>query len=127
MPQERRKHPRVTLKWPVAAETEKRIVYGTTADLSERGAFVSCPKPLGKGEIFDLVIQDVSLIDCPLPLDEFVRISAGVVRKQEYDPDKINSPRGMAVRFLRMSEESHKVISTLITHKLQDHQTNYKK
>jgi hypothetical protein len=127
MPQERRKHPRVTLKWPVAAETEKRIVYGTTADLSERGAFVSCPKPLGKGEIFDLVIQDVSLIDCPLPLDEFIRISAGVVRKQEYDPDKINLPRGMAVRFLRMSEESHKVISTLITHKLQDHQTNYKK
>jgi hypothetical protein len=127
MPQERRKHPRVTLKWPVAAETEKRIVYGTTADLSERGAFVSCRKPLGKGEIFDLVIQDVSLIDCPLPLDEFIRISAGVVRKQEYDPDKINLPRGMAVRFIRMSEESHKIISTLITHKLQDHQTNYKK
>ena len=127
MPQERRKHPRVTLKWPVAAETEKRIVYGTTADLSERGAFVSCRKPLGKGEIFDLVIQDVSLIDCPLPLDEFIRISAGVVRKQEYDPDKINLPRGMAVKLLRMSEESHKIISTLITHKLQDHQTNYKK
>ena len=127
MPQERRKHPRVTLKWPVAAETEKRIVYGTTADLSERGAFVSCPKPLGKGEIFDLVIQDVSLIDCPLPLDEFIRISAGVVRKQEYDPDKINLPRGMAVRFIRMSEESHKIISTLITHKLQDHRNNYKK
>jgi hypothetical protein len=127
MPQERRKHPRVTLKWPVAAETEKRIVYGTTADLSERGAFVSCRKPLGKGEIFDLVIQDVSLIDCPLPLDEFIRISAGVVRKQEYDPDKINLPRGMAVRFIRMSEESHKIISTLITHKLQDHRNNYKK
>ena len=127
MPQERRKHPRVTLKWPVAAETEKRIVYGTTADLSERGAFVSCSKPLGKGEIFDLVIQDVSLIDCPLPLDEFIRISAGVVRKQEYDVDKINLPRGMAVKFLRMSEEAHKIISTLITHTLQDHQPNYKK
>jgi len=127
MPQERRKHPRVTLKWPVAAETEKRIVYGTTADLSERGAFVSCPKPLGQGEIFDLIIQDVSLTDCPLPLDSFIRISAGVVRTQEYDPDKINLPRGMAVRFLRMSEEANKIISTLITHKLQDHQTNYKK
>ena len=127
MPQERRKHPRVTLKWPVAAETEKRIVYGTTADLSERGAFVSCPKPLGQGEIFDLIIQDVSLTDCPLPLDSFIRISAGVVRTQEYDPDKINLPRGMAVRFLRMSEEVNKIISTLITHKLQDRQTNYKK
>ena len=127
MPQERRKHPRVTLKWPVAAESEKRIVYGTTADLSERGAFVSCPKPLGQGEIFDLIIQDVSLTDCPLPLDSFIRISAGVVRTQEYDPDKINLPRGMAVRFLRMSEEANKIISTLITHKLQDHQTNYKK
>jgi hypothetical protein len=119
MPQERRKHPRVPVKWPVVAETEKRIVYGTTADLSERGAFVGCPKPLGKGEIFDLVIQDVSLIDCPLPLDSFIRISARVVRTQQYDPDKINLPRGMAVRFLRMSKEAHKIISTLITHKLQ--------
>jgi len=127
MPQERRKHPRVTLKWPVAAESEKRIVYGTTADLSERGAFVSCPKPLEQGEIFDLIIQDVSLTDCPLPLDSFIRISAGVVRTQEYDPDKINLPHGMAVRFLGMSEEANKIISTLVTHKLQDHQTNYKK
>ncbi len=127
MPKERRKHTRVALKWPVVAETEKRIVYGTTADLSARGAFVSCQKPLGKGEIFDLIIQDVSLVDCPLPLDSFIRIKAGVVRTQEYDSDKINLPRGMAVRFLRMSEESHKIISTLITHKLQDHPTNYEK
>jgi c-di-GMP-binding flagellar brake protein YcgR len=121
MQQERRKNIRVPVKWPVVAETEKRIVYGTTADLSERGAFVRCPKPLEQGVVVDLVIQDVSLIDCPLPLDSFIRISAGVVRTQEYDPDKINLPRGMAVRFLRMSKEAHKVISTLITHKLQEH------
>ena len=121
MQQERRKNIRVPVKWPVVAETEKRIVYGTTADLSERGAFVSCSKPLGQGELFELVIQDVSLIDCPLPLDSFIRIRAGVVRTQEYDPDKINLPRGMAVKFLRMSKEAHKIISTLITYKLQEH------
>jgi len=121
MQQERRKNIRVPVKWPVVAETEKRIVYGTTADLSERGAFVRCPKPLEQGVVVDLVIQDVSLIGCPLPLGSFIRISAGVVRTQEYDPDKINLPRGMAVRFLRMSKEAHKVISTLITHKLQEH------
>ena len=124
MLEERRKHPRVPIKWPVVAETEKRIVYGTTADLSERGAFVSCLKPLGQGEIFELIIQDVSLIECPLPLDSFIRISSGVLRTQEYDPDKINLPRGMAVRFLRMSEEAHKIISTLIAHKLQEHSIN---
>ena len=121
MQQERRKNIRVPVKWPVVAETEKRIVYGTTADLSERGAFVRCPKPLEQGVVVDLVIQDVSLIDCPLPLDSFIRIRAGVVRTQEYDPDKINLPRGMAVKFLRMSKEAHKIISTLITYKLQEH------
>jgi c-di-GMP-binding flagellar brake protein YcgR len=121
MQQERRKNIRVPVKWPVVAETEKRIVYGTTADLSERGAFVRCPKPLEQGVVVDLVIQDVSLIGCLLPLGSFIRISAGVVRTQEYDPDKINLPRGMAVRFLRMSKEAHKAISTLITHKLQEH------
>jgi c-di-GMP-binding flagellar brake protein YcgR len=121
MLQEKRKNPRIPVKWPVVAETKKRIIYGTTEDVSEKGAFVRCSKPLEQGEIFDLVIQDVSLTDCPLPLDSFIRISAGVVRTQEYDSDKINLPRGMAVRFLGMSEEANKVISTLITHKLQEH------
>jgi hypothetical protein len=119
MEEERRKHPRVTLKWPIAAETEERIVYGTTADISSSGAFINCHNPLDPGEIFDLIIQDVSLVDCPLPLDSFIRISAGVVRTQDYDPDRIIFSHGMAVRFLRMLENEHEVISTLITHTLQ--------
>jgi hypothetical protein len=119
MPQERRKHPRVMLRWPIVAETEERIVHGTTANISISGAFINCHSPLELGGIFDLIIQDVSLVDCPLPLDSFIKISAGVVRTQDYDPDKINFSRGMAVRFLRMLKNEHKVISTLITHTLK--------
>jgi hypothetical protein len=111
MEEERRKHPRVTLKWPIAAETEERIVYGTTADISISGAFINCHNPLDPGEIFDLIIQDVSLVDCPLPLDSFIRISAGVVRTQDYDPDRIIFSHGMAVRFLRMLENQKKSVS----------------
>ena len=119
MQEERRKHPRAILRWPIVAETEERIVYGTTADISISGAFINCRSPLELGEIFDLIIQDVSLVDCPLPLDSFIRINAGVVRTQDYDPDKIGFSHGMAVRFLRMLENEHEVISTLITHTLQ--------
>jgi hypothetical protein len=119
MQEERRKHPRVMLRWPIVAETEERIVYGTTADISTSGAFINCHSPLELGEILDLIVQDVSLVDCPLPLDSSIRISAGVVRKQDYDPDKIIFSHGMAVRFLRMLENEHEVISTLITHTLQ--------
>jgi hypothetical protein len=119
MEEERRKHPRVTLKWPIAAEIEEQIIHGTTANISVEGAFINCHRPLDQGEIFDLIIQDVSLIDCPLPLDSFIKISAAVIRVQDYDPDRANFAHGMAVRFLRMLKSDHEVISTLITHTLQ--------
>ena len=119
MQEERRKHPRVMLRWPIVAETEERTVHGTTANISISGAFINCHSPLKLGEVFNLIIQDVSLVDCPLPLDSFITISAGVVRTQDYDPDKIIFSHGMAVRFLRMLKNEHKVISTLITHTLQ--------
>jgi hypothetical protein len=114
------------LRWPVVAETEERIVYGTTADFSISGAFINCHSPLELGEIFDLIIQDVSLVDCPLTLDSFIRISAGVVRTQDYEPDEINYSHGMAVRFLRMLETEHEVISTLITHNLQKDRVDWR-
>ena len=119
MEEERRKHPRVTLKWPIAAEIEEQIIHGTTANISVEGAFINCHRPLKRGEIFDLIIQDVSLIDCPLPLDSLIRISATVIRVQDYDPDKVNFSHGMAVRFLRILKNEREVISTLITHTLQ--------
>ena len=65
MQEERRKHPRVMLRWRIVAETEERIAYGTMADISISGAFINCHSLLALGEIFDLIIQDVSLFDCP--------------------------------------------------------------
>ena len=54
MQEERRKHPRVMLRWPIAAETEERIVHETTADMSISGACINCHSPLELGEILDL-------------------------------------------------------------------------
>ena len=126
MGEERRKHPRATLKWPIAAETEEQIVYGTTTNISVEGAFINCHRPLNRGEIFDLIIQDVSLIDCPLPLDSFIKISSTVIRVQDYDPDKANFSHGMAVRFLRMLKHEQEIIFTLITHTLQKDRINWR-
>jgi hypothetical protein len=115
MKEERRKHPRAKLKWPVVAEAEERIIYGTTADVGIGGAFISCRAPLELGEIFDMVICDVSLVDCPLPLDSSLRIKAGVVRLKSYDTDDLRLHRGMGVRFLNISDAERALIATLIS------------
>ena len=118
MKEERRKHPRARLKWPVVAKTEERIIYGTTADVGIGGAFISCRVPLELGEIFDMEICDVSLVDCPLPLDSSLSIKAGVVRLKSYDPDDLRLHRGMGVRFLDISVAERELISTLVSHRI---------
>ena len=119
--EERRKHPRARFKWPVVVETKERVIYGTTADVSIGGAFISCREPLELGEIFDMVICDVSLADCPLPLDSSLRVKAGVVRLKTYDANELLLPRGMGVRFINISDAERKLIATLMPYQLKDY------
>ena len=126
MEMERRKFPRARLRWPVIAATEERTIYGTTADISIGGAFISCRTPLELGEIFDLVIEDVSLMDCPLPLDLSIKIESGVVRLKTYDPDDLLLHRGMGVRFVNISDAERELFSTLISYQCQSHTIDWR-
>ena len=88
-------------KWPISAHVGSRIIHGEAKDISPFGAFIRCRKPLSLNEIFDMVV------DTPV---KSLNIQAEVVWSNIYGPDDSITPRGMGVRFVKISSEDRKVI-----------------
>jgi len=84
-------------KWPISAQVGGRVIHGEAKDISPFGAFIRCRKPLNLNEVFDMVV------DTP---DKSLNIQAEVVWSNIYGP----TPRGMGVRFVKISNEDRKLI-----------------
>ena len=48
--EERRRHERAEIKWPVTLETPGGILHGETKNISESGAYVECERPPEPGD-----------------------------------------------------------------------------
>ena len=88
-------------KWPISAQVGGRVIHGEAKNISPFGAFIRCRKPLNLNEIFDMVV------DTP---EKSLNIQAEVVWSNIYGPDDNITPRGMGVRFVKISTEDRKLI-----------------
>ncbi|MEJ2364086.1 MAG: PilZ domain-containing protein [Deltaproteobacteria bacterium] len=89
------------LQWPISAQVGSRVIHGEAKNISPFGAFIRCRKPLNLNEIFDMVV------DTP---GKSLNIQAEVVWSNIYGPDDTITPRGMGVRFVKISSEDRKLI-----------------
>jgi c-di-GMP-binding flagellar brake protein YcgR len=104
---ERRQHPRVELAVPAFAKTNRKVISGTTKDISAGGAFICCQRPLQSGEVFELLIS-TALRSPP------IRAIAEVVRSHDSCPDSESEPHGMAVQFIIISASDRRLISAIV-------------
>jgi hypothetical protein len=85
-------------------KTEEGTREGVTLDITPDGCFISCPKPLKLNVVFDLGIK--------VPKSKAtIAAKAEVVWSNIYGPDDEISPRGMGVRFIKISSEARKFIA----------------
>ena len=104
MSQERRDYPRAKIKWPVKVKTDKGTMDGVTSDVTPNGVFIHCQKPLRLNVVFEMAID--------IPNSEHsITAKAEVVWSNRWGPDDEISPRGMGVRFVRISSEARKFIA----------------
>ena len=104
MQKEQRAYPRAKIKWPVAIKTAKGIMEGVTLDVSPNGVFIRCSRPFKLNQVFDMIIN--------IPdSDRTLKAKAEVVWSNIYGPDDEVSPRGMGVRFIKISSEDRKFIA----------------
>ena len=94
--------PRPILKWPVSAQVGGGILHGETRDISTQGAFIHCRNPLNLNEVFDMVV------DVP---EKSLNVKAEVVWSNIHGPDDKITPRGMGVRFVKISNEDRRIIA----------------
>ena len=94
--EQKRKHPRADINWPVSMETSAGMITAEVINISLGGAFICCKKPLPLGEVFPLTLMG--------PDNEPVTATAEVVWSNANVPDEKVVNRGMGVRFIKMSE-----------------------
>ena len=104
MSKDRRAYPRAKFKWPVVAKTTERTINGVTLNIGPDGVFIRCAKPLRLNEVVELTIS--------IPgMERSLKAKAEVVWSNIYGPDDEISPRGMGVKFTRISSEDRQFIA----------------
>ena len=109
---ENRHFARAKIKWPVSMSTDNRSTDGVTLNLSPNGAYIGCANPLRLHEVFDVTI------DVPNS-DSSIQATVEVVFSNIYGPDDAISPRGMGVRFLKISSQGRQIIAKEILQHLR--------
>lgn len=104
MAENQRGYPRADIKWPVVVKSDKRTMEGVTSNVTPNGVFIHCQQPLRLNEVFDM---DISIPGS----DQSLNATAEVIWSNRYGPNDDISPRGMGVRFLRISSEARKFIA----------------
>jgi uncharacterized protein (TIGR02266 family) len=104
MSADRRGYPRAKLKWPVVIKTEKGTMEGVTLNITPDGCFISCRNPLKLNVVFEIGIK--------VPHSKSsITAKAEVVWSNIYGPDDEITPRGMGVRFIKITSEARKFIA----------------
>ena len=112
MSQERRVYPRAKIKWPVKVKTDKETIDGVTSDVTPNGLFIHCNKPLKLNVVFEMAIN--------IPNSEHsITAKAEVVWSNRWGPDDEISPRGMGVRFVKITSEARKFIARAVMSNLK--------
>jgi len=102
---------RANLKWQVNAVTPKGPLDGVTKNISTRGAYVCCARPLRLNEVFHMSINSP---------EKSLHVKAEVVWSNKYGPDDEINPRGMGVRFLKISSQDRKFIAKEVNQNFSD-------
>jgi hypothetical protein len=112
MTDERRAYPRGKYKWPAVFKTKEGSVSGVTLNVGPDGAFISCQNPARLNEVGELIIK--------IPDSKrLIKARAEVVWSNIYGPDDEISPRGMGIRFLKISGDDRKFIATAVLGQLK--------
>jgi hypothetical protein len=110
MEEERRKNPRARVNWPVSIQTKQGTIERATYNISPGGAFIRGLSPLGLHEIVDMVISGH---------DQDITTKARVVWTRSQVPPEGDIPRGVGVKFVKISDEHREIISSLALEEIE--------
>jgi CheY-like chemotaxis protein len=118
--QEKRQHARVNVGWPLTIKGFPGAMRGKMKNVSAGGAFICAANFLRRGEIFSVKIDRGSVSDRGMAL------LARVVRSGVHCVDDIEYPYGVAVEFVRVSDDDRQLLCSFISNRLEEVATGSK-
>jgi hypothetical protein len=109
--EERRRHPRVAVDWPVVIMTDRGAAVGSAANISARGALIRSEEPFRPKERSRLFL---------VPPDRLAfRVSFEVAWLAPEGSAQRASDCSMGVRFLRMARDDGEFVVNFVQHHLR--------
>lgn len=105
MSKARRKIPKASANWPVTVKHPKAEIEGLITLVNPNGVLIQCSRPLKLNEVCWMTI------DAP---SHSLEAKGIVVWSNIYGPDDKITPRGMHVRFLKISSENRSYIASVL-------------
>ena len=101
-------YPAIKVRYPVTLLTSEGHVHGETRLINNRGALIRCHQPPR--------LHEAATISIDISENETLLVEAEVVRLEFYELDNNDqvSPRGMVVRFTKLSTIGRKRLRNLI-------------
>ncbi len=104
-------NPKVDASYPVLVLTADGALKGETKHISTQQAFVRCSDPLR--------LYDVASMSIQVSKNESLVAEAEVIWSNRYGPDDEITPRGMVVRFTRLSGRDRQRLHNAILRQYQ--------
>ena len=107
---ERRKNPRISVRWPIALSTSGATIEGETLDISIDGVSFSCDEPISLNESYDISINTPH---------RRVKVNGNVIWSDLYGIDDKDNAFFMGICFLKISDEDRHFIGEIVTEYLK--------
>ena len=104
---EKRRHPRIPVRWPVTIITEKGTIEGESRNITIAGVFIHCQEEIHENEVHQMIIK--------IPKQESILLKGRVVWSNFDSMEETNNYRGMGFSFIKISDDDRMVLADVIS------------
>jgi hypothetical protein len=104
---ERRKHPRISVRWPISVITDEGLIEGETRNITPEGVFIHSQERLVENHQYQLIVR--------LPKHQPIVVRGRLIwsNLDEYDDNSLL--RGMGFSFVKVSEGDRRYLEKVIS------------
>ena len=104
---EKRRHPRIPVRWPVTIITDEGTIEGVSRNITVAGIFILCQEELHENEVHQMIIK--------IPQQEAILVKGRVVWSNFDSMEETSSYRGMGFSFIKISDDDRMVLADVIS------------
>ena len=104
---ERRKHPRIDVRWPVAVMSDQGTIKGETRDISSEGVAIFCDEPLRLDASYHIAVTP--------PEHAALDVTGRVTWSNLYGMEDGHTPVGMGICFVELSGEDQVFLKQIVS------------